>query len=67
MSEFSGKVVLVTGAGAEARNAIGLVLVGGIFIGTMFTLFVIPSVYMLVARDHSKDVVPSFAGQLKSV
>jgi len=32
-----------------------LVLVGGMFIGTLFTLFVIPSLYMLIARDHSKD------------
>jgi multidrug efflux pump len=31
------------------------VLVGGMAIGTIFTLFVIPSIYMLVARDHSKD------------
>ena len=44
-------LVLVTGAGAEARNSIGLVLVGGMAIGTLFTLFVIPSVYMLIARD----------------
>ncbi len=44
-------LVLVTGAGAEARNSIGLVLVGGMAIGTMFTLFVIPSIYMLIARD----------------
>jgi len=44
-------LVLVTGAGAEARNSIGLVLVGGMAIGTLFTLFVIPSVYMLLARD----------------
>jgi multidrug efflux pump len=29
--------------------------VGGLFIGTFFTLFVVPSIYMLVARDHSKD------------
>jgi len=36
-------LVLVTGAGAEARNSIGLVLVGGMAIGTLFTLFVIPS------------------------
>ena len=45
----------VTGAGAAARNSIGLVLVGGMAVGTIFTLFVIPSIYMLVARDHSKD------------
>ena len=48
-------LTLVTGAGAAARNSIGLVLVGGMFIGTMFTLFVVPSIYMLIARDHSKD------------
>jgi multidrug efflux pump len=48
-------LILVTGAGAAARNSIGLVLVGGIAIGSLFTLFIIPSIYMLVARDHSKD------------
>jgi multidrug efflux pump len=48
-------LTLVSGAGAAARNSIGLVLVGGMAIGTIFTLFVIPSIYMLVARDHSKD------------
>jgi multidrug efflux pump len=48
-------LVLVTGAGAEARNSIGLVLVGGMAIGTLFTLFVIPSIYMLVARDHTRQ------------
>jgi len=44
-------LTLVTGAGAAARNSIGLVLVGGITIGTIFTLFVVPSIYMLVAQD----------------
>ena len=48
-------LTLVTGAGAAARNSIGLVLVGGMAIGTVFTLFVIPCIYLLVARDHSKD------------
>jgi multidrug efflux pump len=48
-------LTLVTGPGAAARNSIGVVLVGGLFIGTLFTLFVVPSIYMLVARDHSKD------------
>ncbi len=47
-------LTLVTGAGAAARNSIGLVLVGGMAIGSLFTLFVIPCIYMLVARDHSK-------------
>lgn len=44
-------LTLVSGPGAEARNSIGLVLVGGMAIGTLFTLFIIPSVYMLIARD----------------
>ncbi|MBX2883216.1 MAG: efflux RND transporter permease subunit [Granulosicoccus sp.] len=44
-------LVLVSGPGAEARNSIGLVLVGGMAIGTLFTLFVIPSIYMLLAKD----------------
>ncbi len=48
-------LTLVTGAGAAARNSIGLVLVGGMFVGTIFTLFVVPSIYMLVAKDHGKD------------
>jgi multidrug efflux pump len=48
-------LTLVTGAGAAARNSIGLVLVGGMFVGTFFTLFVVPSIYMLIARDHTKD------------
>jgi len=48
-------LTLVTGAGAAARNSIGLVLVGGMFVGTLFTLFVVPSIYMLIARDHTKD------------
>jgi multidrug efflux pump len=48
-------LTLVTGAGAAARNSIGLVLVGGMTIGPLFTLFVVPSIYMLVAKDHTKD------------
>jgi len=46
-------LVLVTGAGAAARNSIGLVLVGGMAIGTLFTLFVVPSLYVLMAKDRS--------------
>lgn len=47
-------LTLVTGAGAEARNSIGLVLVGGMAIGTLFTLFIVPSIYMLISKDLSK-------------
>ena len=48
-------LTLVTGAGAEARNSIGLVLVGGMAVGTFFTLFVIPAIYMLIAKDKAVD------------
>ncbi len=45
-------LILVTGAGAEARNSIGLVLVGGMAIGTLLTLFILPSLYVLIAKTH---------------
>jgi multidrug efflux pump len=48
-------LTLVTGAGAIARNSIGIVLVGGMTIGTLFTLFVVPSVYVLIAKDHRNE------------
>jgi len=47
-------LTLVSGAGAVARNSIGIVLVGGMAIGTFFTLFVVPAVYVLIAQDHRK-------------
>jgi multidrug efflux pump len=45
-------LVLAKGPGAGARNSIGTMLVSGMIIGTLFTLFVVPSIYMLVARTH---------------
>src|SRR5205085_12466848 len=48
---------LVTAAGAAARNSIGLVLVGGMTIGTIFTLFIVPSLYMLIAKEHHEKSV----------
>ncbi|MFT4732320.1 MAG: multidrug efflux pump [Gammaproteobacteria bacterium] len=48
-------LVLVTGAGAEARNSIGIILVAGMLVGTAFTLLVLPSVYMVLASTHSPD------------
>jgi len=45
-------LVLATGPGAGARNSIGIMLVSGMVIGTAFTLFVVPSIYMLVARNR---------------
>jgi len=46
-------LVLAKGPGAGARNSIGIMLVSGMFIGTAFTLFVVPSIYMLVAKTHT--------------
>jgi multidrug efflux pump len=47
-------LVLASGAGAGARNSIGIVLVSGMIIGTIFTLFVVPSIYMVVAVDRGR-------------
>ena len=46
-------LILATGPGAGARNSIGMMLVTGMVIGTLFTLFVVPSIYVLVARTHA--------------
>jgi multidrug efflux pump len=46
-------LVIATGPGAGARNSIGIMLVTGMIIGTVFTLFVVPSIYMLVARTRA--------------
>jgi multidrug efflux pump len=48
-------LTLVTGPGAVARNSIGIVLVGGMSIGTLFTLLVVPSVYVLMAKDRRQQ------------
>lgn len=48
-------LIFASGPGAEARNSIGLILVFGMAIGTVLTLFVLPSVYVLIAKDHQKD------------
>jgi multidrug efflux pump len=47
-------LVLAHGPGAGARNSIGITLVSGMIIGTFFTLFVVPSIYMLLAKNHQK-------------
>lgn len=45
-------LVFADGPGAGARNSIGIMLVSGMIIGTVFTLFVVPAIYMLVVRAH---------------
>lgn len=47
-------LIIATGAGAESRYNIGLVIATGIAIGTLFTLFVVPAMYMLLAEDLTK-------------
>ncbi len=48
-------LVFASGPGAGARNSIGIVLVTGMFIGTAFTLLVVPSIYVLVARTRGAE------------
>jgi multidrug efflux pump len=55
-------LVFASGPGAEARNSIGLVLVFGMSIGTLFTLFILPSIYMLIAPPDTADEAPSGTG-----
>jgi len=50
-------LIFVTGPGAAARNSIGYVLVIGMALGSIFTLFVVPAFYVLLARDHATDRV----------
>lgn len=57
-------LIFVTGPGAQARNSIGLVLVLGMSIGTLFTLFILPSIYMLIAPGDRPDEVKTPASDL---
>ena len=62
-------LVIATGPGAGARNSIGMMLVSGMIIGTLFTLFVVPSIYMLVSRTRvaaatARAPRPAPAGEL---
>ena len=45
-------LILASGPGAGARNSIGIMLVSGMIVGTLFTLFVVPSIYMVVAKTR---------------
>ena len=47
-------LIIASGAGAVSRFNMGLVIASGLAIGTLFTLFVVPAVYMLIAADHSQ-------------
>jgi multidrug efflux pump len=47
-------LITATGAGAVSRFDMGLVIASGLAVGTLFTLFVVPAVYLLIATDHSR-------------
>ncbi|MBA3487271.1 MAG: efflux RND transporter permease subunit [Lysobacter sp.] len=51
-------LAIASGAGAEARNQIGWVIVGGVSIGTVFTLLVVPVMYLLIGHDRQKVEAP---------
>ncbi len=53
-------LVIASGAGAAGRFNMGLVIATGLTIGTMFTLFVVPAFYMLLAQDHHGESVKRF-------
>ena len=55
-------LVFAKGPGAGARNSIGIMLVTGMIIGTVFTLFVVPSIYVLVAKTHKATKDTETAG-----
>jgi multidrug efflux pump len=56
-------LVIVEGPGAMARNSIGIVLVAGMLIGTFFTLFVVPSLYLMFAATHRQELTEVEAAQ----
>ncbi len=56
-------LALADGAGAEGRQQIGWVIVGGMSLGTLLTLFVVPVIYSLLARDHGHDPVAEVEGR----
>jgi len=60
-------LVLATGPGAGARNSIGIMLVSGMIIGTFFTLFVVPSVYVLVAQTRTAAASVHADGRAEAV
>ncbi|WP_088348631.1 MULTISPECIES: efflux RND transporter permease subunit [Rhodomicrobium] len=51
-------LALATGAGAESRQQIGWVIVGGMSLGTLLTLFVVPTVYSFIGRKHVAHAAP---------
>jgi multidrug efflux pump len=59
-------LTLVTGAGAAARNSIGIVIVAGMALGTVFTLLVIPAIYVLIAKQHVGEEAGAIGAEFAS-
>jgi multidrug efflux pump len=57
-------LITATGAGAVSRFNMGLVIATGLAIGTLFTLFVVPSAYLIFAADHSHAREPKAASEV---
>ncbi|HLZ01636.1 MAG TPA: efflux RND transporter permease subunit [Bradyrhizobium sp.] len=55
-------LILASGAGAVSRFNMGLVIASGLAVGTLFTLFVVPAVYLLIAADHTREAEQVTAG-----
>jgi multidrug efflux pump len=56
-------LVFAAGAGAAGRRAMGVVLFTGLSIGTLFTLFIVPAVYILLGADHAHDREEASSGK----
>src|SRR5690606_39870313 len=54
-------LLIANGPGAAARFCLGMVIASGMTIGTAFTLFVLPAMYLYLARDHGRDRAPAAA------
>jgi multidrug efflux pump len=57
-------LTLVSGAGAAARNSIGITVVAGMALGTIFTLLVIPAIYVLLAKQHAGEQIGNFDAEV---
>ncbi|HLF58335.1 MAG TPA: MexW/MexI family multidrug efflux RND transporter permease subunit [Alphaproteobacteria bacterium] len=60
-------LLVATGAGASSRFSIGVVIVAGMSIGTLFTLFVLPAVYTLFAKDHRPEASAARTAEIEAV
>jgi multidrug efflux pump len=57
-------LVIASGAGAAGRRSMGIVIFSGLSIGTLFTLFIVPAVYVMLAADHARERARERAGQV---